>query len=115
MTKAEQETKWKASMQSCAASLDGLAGASTESERTAARGWWVVCMASQCGRCTKEFQQFNQEAASQAASHSSSSPENLFNLASFNSLCECVQQAGQLALMVVHTDDMARCREGPRC
>ena len=47
-------------------------------------------MASNCGRCTAQFQQFKQDVSSKSVA----SQQELFKLASFNAMCECVQQTG---------------------
>eukprot|EP00966_Prymnesium_polylepis_P040922 949600-Prymnesium_polylepis.1 len=46
-----RKARWRQAFTSCTPTLEALALAQDEPGRLAARTWWVVCMASQCGGC----------------------------------------------------------------
>jgi len=96
-TKEQKTEKWKAAFSKCGSSLESLAEADSEGDRIVARAWWVVCMATQCGSCSAEYQKWVKQATAVLKKPQVGYEETVtvVNLPEYNPMAECVVQAGR--------------------
>ena len=93
---AEDRLRWKDSFGKCAPTLEALARAQDEPGRLAARTWWVVCMANQCGRCKDPYDEWRSQAAATLPSQlTAEHTESVVSLPGWKTMAQCVVDSGR--------------------